>query len=91
MLMTIGELSRATGMQASTLHIYLDSDRFNKHRHYNGSREFVITNKLIDDLIKHLEYLKSKRSGYKSYETNIQRLIRFKLDNNPSKLGNTLF
>ena len=82
MLMTIGELSRATGMESSTLHTYLDSGRFNQHRSFPDSRKFVITNNLINDLIKHLEYLKSKRAGNPSYEANIQRLVRFKLDNN---------
>lgn len=86
MLMTIGELSRATGMQASTLHIYLDSGKFNKHRHFDNSREFIISESFINDLINHLKYLKSKRSGYKSYEANIQRLIKFKLDMRASAL-----
>ena len=80
MLMTIGELSRATCMQSTTLHIYLDNARFNKHRYSAESRKFIISDSLIDDLINYLKFLKSKRSGYKSYEVNIQRLIKFKLD-----------
>lgn len=79
MLMTIGELSRATGMESSTLHTYLDSGRFNQHRHFDNSREFIISESFIDDLISHLKFLKQKRR-YKCYETNIQRLIKFKID-----------